>query len=189
MSEYLGRIVRLQIQGEPLKATGVYLPEHLTTVDEAVISRDGMLGWDGKAWLVDAHHTAHPRSRGGGKRALSVGLTGHYEAMAQRFDRATLGIGGENLVVEGPALRLPEIAGGFVVRRPDGTAVELLSPRVAAPCVEFTSYLLGADGPLPREEIEEDKAFLDQGTRGHIVGVDHLTAPVLIAVGDEVYLR
>jgi len=189
MSERIGQIVRLQIQAEPLKASGVYEPKHLVTVDEAVISADGMLGWDGTAWLVDAHHRAHPRARGGGRRALSIGLSGHYAAMAERFVPAVLGIGGENIVVDGPALRLPAIESGFVVRRPDGTEIELLDPRVAAPCVEFTSYLLGFDTPLPRAEIEEELAFLDGGTRGHIVAVDHLAGPVTLQTGDEVFLR
>lgn len=189
MSEHIGQIVRLQVQAEPLKATGVYLPQYLTNVDRAMISSDGMLGWDGEAWLVDAHHTAHPRSRGGGRRAMSIGLTGHYSAMAERYPQVTVGIGGENIIVEGPALRLPEIADGFVIRRPDGTGIEMLTPTVAAPCAEFTSYLLGEDERLPREEILEDLAFLDEGTRGHIVDVDHLTDQVLVEVGDEVFLR
>ena len=189
MSERIGHIVRLQVQTEPLKATGVYLPQYLTTVDRAVISSDGMLGWDGAAWLVDAHHTAHPRSRGGGRRAMSIGLTGHYAAMAERFPRAPVGIGGENIVVDGPTLRLPEISDGFMVRRPDGTEIELRAPKVATPCAEFTSYLLGEEERLPREEIVEELAFLDEGTRGHIVDVGHLTDRVLVEVGDEVFLR
>jgi hypothetical protein len=189
MSERIGTIIRLQIQAEPLKASGVYQPEHLVSVDEAVISADGMLGWDGTAWLVDAHHRAHPRARGGGRRAMSIGLSGHYATMAERFAPAVLGIGGENIVVDGPALRLPDMENGLVIRRPDGTEIELLGPRVAAPCVEFTSYLLGSDTVFPRDEIREDLAFLDEGTRGYIVDVEHLTRPATVQVGDEVFLH
>jgi MOSC domain-containing protein YiiM len=189
MGERIGAITRLQIQAEPLKADGVYRPEHLMSVDRAIISRDGMLGWDGAAWAVDAHHRAHPRLRGGGRRAISVGLTGHYDAMEQRFPRAEPGIGGENIIVDGPPLRLPAIGDGFLIRRPDGTGIELLTPRVAAPCAEFTSYLLGHDAALPREQISNDLAFLDDGTRGHIVDVDHLDGPMLIELGDQVWIR
>jgi hypothetical protein len=120
---------------------------------------------------------------------MSIGLSGHYTAMAERFAPAVLGIGGENIVVDGPALRLPYIADGFVVRRADGTEIELLNPRVAAPCVEFTSYLLGSDTKLPRDQIKEELAFLDGGTRGFIVAVDHLVGPATLEVGDEVFLR
>ena len=189
MSERLGAVVRLQVQAEPLKGSGVYEPSHLITVDRAAISADGMLGWDGSGWVVDAHHSAHPRSRGGGRRAMSIGLTGHYTAIGERFPEAALGIGGENIVVDGPALRLADIGAGFSIRREDGTEVDLLSPRVVAPCVEFTSYLLGSSFVLPREQIAGDLAFLDEGTRGHYVDVGHLIRPVFIEVGDEVWLR
>ena len=190
MSErLLGPIVLLQVQAEPLKAPGVYDPAPLRTVEEASVSARGMLGWDGSAWVVDAHHVEHPRSRGGGRRALSIGLTGHYASIGERFPRSSVGIGSENIIVDGPGLRLPEIADGFVVRRPDGTEIDLFSPRVAAPCVEFTSYLLEADGVLARDQILDDLAFLSEGTRGHIVDISHLDRPVALAVGDEVYLR
>jgi MOSC domain-containing protein YiiM len=189
MAERIGTVVRLQVQAEPLKATGVYDPRHLIDVDRAFLSSDGMLGWDGSGWVVDAHHAAHPRSRGGGRRALSIGLNGHYQAMGERFALARVGIGGENVIVDGPALRLPAIAGGFVIRRRYGAEVELLAPRPAAPCIEFTSFLLRSERVLPRGEIEDDLAFLSDGTRGYIVAVDHLTTPVVVEPGDEVWLR
>jgi MOSC domain-containing protein YiiM len=189
MSERVGSIVRLQVQAEPLTPSGVYEWQHLVPVDRAVVSADGMLGWDGTGWVVDAHHVAHPRPRGGGKRALSIGLTGHYAAMAERFAPAVVGIGGENIVVDGPALRLPAIAEGFLIRRPDGQEIELLAPRVASPCLEFTSFLLGSEALLARAEVKDELAFLDGGTRGHIVDVGHLIKPVPVEIGDEVFLR
>jgi hypothetical protein len=189
MSERVGSIVRLQVQAEPLTPSGVYEWQHLVPVDRAVVSADGMLGWDGTGWVVDAHHVAHPRPRGGGRRALSIGLTGHYAAMAERFAPAVVGIGGENIVVDGPALRLPAIAEGFLIRRPDGQEIELLAPRVASPCLEFTSFLLGSETLLTRAEVKDELAFLDGGTRGHIVHVGHLTKPVPVEIGDEVFLR
>jgi hypothetical protein len=60
---------------------------------------------------------------------------------------------------------------------------------VAAPCVEFTSYLLGSDTKLPRDQIKEELAFLDGGTRGYIVDVEHFTRPATLEVDDEVFLR
>lgn len=188
MGDVIGTVVWLQVQGEPLKASGVYEPEHLVGVERASLAAAGMLGWDGRAWVVDAHHTAHPHARGGGKRALSVGFSGHYEAMARRFGTAPIGIAGENIVVDGPPLRLPEIAGGLILRRADGSEIELRTPRVATPCLEFTSYLLGFDGPRPRDEIAAELKFLDGGTRGYILDVDHLAGPEEIGVGDEVCL-
>jgi hypothetical protein len=187
MVERLGTIVRLQVQAEPLKWKGFYDPSPLMLVERATISSDGMLGWVAPGWVVDAHHAAHPASRGAGRRALSIGLSGHYDAMRERFDGVVLGIGGENIIAEGPPLRLPEIAGGFEIRRPDGSRIELRAPRVMAPCLEFTSYLLGSDEVLPRERVREELTFLDVGTRGHVVEPD-VVAPTMIEVGDEVWL-
>ena len=189
MGEVIGAIARLQIQVNPLTASGVYEPQHLVSVERASLSAAGMLGWDGRAWVVDAHHTAHPRSRGGGRRALSVGFSGHYEAMTARFGAAPVGIAGENVVVEGPPLRHPEIRGGLLLRRTDGTEIELRGPRVASPCAEFTSFLMGFDGPRPRDEIAAELSFLDAGTRGYIVDVGHLEGVEEIRVGDEILLN
>lgn len=187
MAERLGTIARLQIQAEPLKWKGYYDPRPLMQVERATISGEGMLGWVDPGWVVDAHHAAHPVSRAGGRRALSIGLTGHYDAMSERFDGVVLGIGGENLIVDGPPLRLPEISAGFTIRRPDGKEIQLGEPRVATPCLEFTSYLLRSDEVLPRERLSEELAFLDAGSRGHIVDTDVAT-PFLVEVGDEVWL-
>ena len=80
----IGEVVRLQLQREPLKASDRYQPEYLLSVERAIVGPQGMLGYHDGCWVVDAHHAAHPRSRGGGKRALSVGFTGHYAAMGER---------------------------------------------------------------------------------------------------------
>ncbi len=189
MSELLGRIVRLQIQAEPLKATGRYLPEHLVTAEKALIGEAGMLIWDGSGWIVDAHHRSHPRARGGGNRALSIGFTGHYEAMAQRFESVPVGIAGENIIVDGPAVRMVDIAGGLLIRRPDGTEIGLNEPRPAAPCRPFTSFLLGSDSVLQRDTIQNELAFLSDGTRGFLVSLNQADRHVEIEVGDEVLIR
>jgi hypothetical protein len=184
--ELLGRIIRLQIQTEPLKASGRYDPGHLVTASTALIGEAGMLIGGEHGWLVDAHHRAHPRARGGGNRALSIGFTGHYEAMAQRFDSVPVGIAGENIIVDGPAVRMDEIGGGLVIRRSDGVEIALDGPRPAAPCRPFTSFLLGSEDVLQREAIAGELAFLSDGTRGFLVSVDHGARYEEIAIGDEV---
>lgn len=189
MSELLGRIVKLQIQAEPLKATGRYDPGHLVVANMALIGEAGMLIRDDNGWIVDAHHRAHPRARGGGNRALSIGFTGHYEAMARRFDAVPVGIAGENIIVDGPAVRMTEISGGLLIRRSDGAEINLEEPRPAAPCRPFTSFLLGSDDVLEREIIQSELAFLSEGTRGFLVSVDTIDAYEEIAVGDEVFVR
>jgi hypothetical protein len=182
----VGEIVRLQIQREPLKTSGTYLPGPLLAAPRALISADGMIVEGDLGWLLDAHHRSHPRTRGGGRRALSIGFTGHYEAMRERFGDVPEGIAGENILIDGPPLRLEALGAGIEVRSADGQRLELKNPSVATPCVEFTSYLLGADGTLPRDEMLEDMEFLNHGTRGYIVDAGNLEGYESVAVGDTV---
>jgi len=189
MSERLGPIVRLQVHAESLKRDGAYVPEPLLSVERASLDAAGILGWDGTGWVVDVHHAAHPRLRGGGHRALSVGFTGHYERIAERFGPIPFGIAAESIVVDGPAVTAEMIANGLVVRTRDGDTVELLGPEPAVACPGFTSHLLKSPTVLPRDEIVDDLEFLSTGTRGFIVSVDHIGGPVELSIGDEVFTR
>jgi len=187
--EPIGEIVRIQIQRIPIKVKGVgYDPTGIAEVPKASVDAWGMVGWYGDVWAVDAHHKAHPVSRARGRRPLSVGFTGHYALMAERFGDAPIGIAGENIIVDGPALTLDDLGAGLVVVTSDGTELLLERPRVAAPCLEFTSFMLGFDHVAPLEEIEEPLADLHDGRRGFIVAADTATLPVEISLGDQVYL-
>ncbi|MGI9585615.1 MAG: hypothetical protein ACR2N7_08505 [Acidimicrobiia bacterium] len=185
----IGEIVRLQVQKIPIKAKQVgYMPEHILPVDRAAVDAWGMVGWDDTQWVLDAHHKAHPASRAGGKRPLSVGFVGHYEGMQGRFGKAPLGIAGENIIIDGPAATLDDLGEGLIVETQSGEAVLLERPRVAAPCVEFTSFMLGLDYVAPLEEIEAPLADLHDGVRGFIVAADHTPRAVEVNVGDVAYL-
>jgi hypothetical protein len=188
--DVIGPIVRLQVQRVPIKTRSEgYFPQHLLSVDEAAVDAWGMLGYVGGAWVVDTHHKSHPSRRGGGRRSLSVGFTGHYELMAERFgeDRAVMGIAGENIIVDGPPLSLAGLGEGLVVDTVDGE-LRLDRPRVAAPCVEFTSYMLGLDHVAPLADIEDPLGELHDGRRGFIVAADHSPNPMTVRVGDIVRL-
>ncbi len=189
MPELLGRIVRLQIQAEPLKAAGRYDPRHLVTAENALIGEAGMLIGDDNGWIIDAHHREHPQARGGGGRALSIGFTGHYQAMARRFDTVPVGIAGENIIVDGPGVRMADISEGMLIRRSDGAEIDLDGPRPAAPCRPFTSFLLGSDDVLQRDTIQSELAFLSDGTRGFLISAGSIDRYEEITVGDEVFAR
>lgn len=186
----LGSIVRLQVQRDPVKARGEgYDPTPILAVDEAAIGPLGMVGRYDGAWVVDAHHGAHPRSRAGGRRALSIGFTAHYAAMADHFGSAPLGCAGENIIVETDRMIGAEtLEGDLIVTTADGE-LRLTGARVATPCLEFTSFLLGRSEVAPRSEIAADVASLDEGVRGFILEVAHLERPVVIRVGDSVSIR
>jgi len=187
-TELVGEIVRLQVQRVPIKAKGEgYMPEGILSVERATVDAWGMLGFHEGSWIVDAHHKSHPTSRAGGKRPLSVGFTGHYEAMSERFGGVPLGLAGENVIVQGSELWLDDLGDGFVVETASGDLL-LERPRVAAPCREFTSHLLGLDTVAERAEIKSELDFLDLGRRGFIVAADHTPTPVELAVGDKVYV-
>jgi hypothetical protein len=185
----LGTIVQLQLHTESLKRDGAFDPAPLASVDRASVAAGGMLGWDGTGWVVDNHHTAHPRVRGGGRRVLSVGFTGHYDRIRRRFGATQTGVAGENIVIDGPAVSAEDIAGGLVVRTAGGDVLELRAPEPAVACAGFTSFLLGSPVVLEREAIADHLAWLSAGTRGFIVTVDHLDGPIEISVGDRVFTR
>jgi MOSC domain-containing protein YiiM len=186
--EFVGEIVRLQVQRVPIKVRTIgYLPDEILAVSRASVDAWGMLGWHEGAWVVDAHNRAHPSRRGGGRRPLSIGFTGHYAAMAERFGDAPIGIAGENVIVDGPPLWLSDLREGLIVELADGELL-LERPRVAAPCVEFTSFMLGLDEVAPVSEIEDALADLHDGRRGFIVAADHASVPVELTLGSSVYL-
>lgn len=187
--EFIGEIVRLQVQRVPIKVKGAgYLPEEILPVERAAVDAWGMLGWHEGAWIVDAHNKAHPSRRGGGRRPLSIGFTGHYAAMAERFGEAPVGIAGENIIVDGPALWLSDLGEGLFVETSDGHLL-LERPRVAAPCAEFTSYLLGLEEVAPMAEIKDALADLHDGRRGFIVAADHAAQSIEVRIGDKVFLK
>jgi len=188
--ERIGSIVRLQIQTLPIKKKGEgYLPEYILPIETAAVDAWGMIGRQDDQWIVDAHHKSHPASRAGGRRPLSIGFTGHYELMGERFDKAPLGIAGENIIIDGPALALSELGEGLVIETQTGDRVRLDRPRVAAPCLEFTSFMLGLDHVASLDEVEDDLAALHDGGRGFIVAADHQSTPININVGDTVYFQ
>lgn len=190
--ELLGPVARLQIQRERLKGTGVYDPAPLLVVAEAALGPGGMVGRHAGGWVLDVHHAAHPAGRGGGRRALSIGFTGHYEKIRGRYGEVPDGIGGENIIVDRPGvLDEGHLAPALVIRTADGAEVEIGGWQAAAPCLEFTSFLLGVP---PRrqawaEELAADRDFLHHGTRGFVAGTGHLAGPVIIRPGDEVWVR
>lgn len=189
MAHILGPIIRIQVQRNPLKTeeTG-YDPGPILAVEEGVIGPPGLVGRHEGSWILDAHHAGHPASRAGGRRPLSIGFTEHYGRIANRFGRAPVGCAGENLIVETDRpVALDDLAHGVVLVTPEGE-YPLGGARVAAPCREFTSFLLGRSDVAPRDEIAEHLDFLDHGTRGFILDLAPLEGSHRVRVGDVIGL-
>lgn len=187
----IGTVVHLQIQRERLiQAHGdgkIYRTEPLQGVAEMLLTSRGVLGRVNDGWMLDRHHDDHPTNPNSDpRRALSVGFTSHYAAMAERFGRAEVGVAGENLIVETDGMVQPEtVAGGFEIHTPSHTIV-LRESAIAEPCVHFTRFLLGRpDAPL--EDVKEPRNFLRNGMRGFVMALEHLDTPVTVRAGAEVW--
>jgi MOSC domain-containing protein len=177
----LGPVIRLQIQRASLK-TGekpmrTYDPTPLLAVPRLALSPDGVLGAaEGGSWIVDVHHRGHPATKNDdGLHGISVGFTGHYGAMRQRFgERLTLGCAGENLIADTAGqLQFDDVRAGLAVMAPDGTErVRLRVLEVAHPCRPFTGWALG--GTVEPQVLKEHLQFLEGGMRGFYCNADRL---------------
>ena len=188
----LGNIVRLQYQRDHLKVQDGkykrYDPSNIIAVEALRFTTDGVEAGPVDAPIIDVHHRAHERSRNRGDNGVSIGFTGHYELMRQRFgERLSLGIAGENIIIDNPNRILEhELAPGIVIETESGAAL-IDDIVVAAPCVEFSRYAL--DYPKderPDRTVSETVAFLNDGLRGYYAGV---AQSFTLHLGDRVFIR
>jgi hypothetical protein len=192
--ELLGPIVRLQVQVSSLKQgerpQSWYEPGPITAVSTMRLEPGGVVGLEGEVEYGDVHHMLHPHSKFRGENGVSVGLTGHYSRMRDRFgDFLTDGIAGENILVEAQReLTEDEVAAGVVIETAHGL-VDLTAVQGAPPCVEFSRFCAGYPLDRPSDRgITETLQFLNLGMRGFYATLANDARPT-IAVGDLVYLR
>jgi hypothetical protein len=185
------RIVRLQVQQEPLKRGEKphrwYDPTPIRQVDRLLVDDRGATGVVEGAKIIDVHHVDHPGTRNNGRASgLSIGFTAHYDAMRARFgDRVIDGVAGENVLVASQAQMTPDRLAGGALRTRDGQIVPFIEVEIAEPCVEFSRFVLGVD-PFDRSQpMREPLRALRGGMRGFYVA---LAEPVELAVGDDLLL-
>jgi MOSC domain-containing protein len=190
----IGTIVRLQIQESSLKVGDKprrYDPAPIQSVPAISLSAAGVVGLaENGETIVDVHHHDHPASKNrGGENGISLGFTGHYQEMRQRFGpHLADGIAGENILIEADRqFQEEELAAGVVVDGAAGRRLELRPVIVAAPCVEFSRYALKfPDGRRPDTTVTEALRFLDAGMRGFYATYEG--EPAVIEVGARVFL-
>jgi hypothetical protein len=190
----IGTVVRLQVQESSLKV-GVkprrYDPAPLRSVPAISLSAAGVVGLaeNGES-IVDVHHCEHPSSKNrGGENGISLGFTGHYREMRQRFGQHLRdGIAGENILIEvDRQFQVEDLASGVVVEGADERPLELRPVIVAAPCVEFSRYALKfPDGVRPDATVTEALRFLDAGMRGFYATYE--CEPAVVEIGARVFL-
>jgi hypothetical protein len=185
----LGTIVRLQYQRDHLKVPDGpykrYDPVHIVPVDELRITPDGIEAGPVDAPWLDVHHSRHQRSRYRGDNGISIGFTGHYRMIRERYgDRISDGIAGENIIIDvADRVYVDELASGLCVATANGPVI-IDHVVVAAPCVEFSRYAL--DFPRdakPDLSVTETVRFLHQGMRGYYARTGQSAT---LRVGDEV---
>ena len=186
----IGTIVRLQIQRSSLKTGAsphrVYDPAPLLPVEQLAVGPDGTLGFArDQGWIVDIHHRAHPESKNpDGQHGISLGFTGHYAAMQDRFgSRIDVGCAGENIIVDAPRqFTLDELRNGIAIISPEGAEVLRLAVLdVAHPCRPFTGWAVG--GVVENDVLKAHLQFLDGGMRGFCLAGEKTA---LVSVGDRV---
>jgi len=190
----IGTVVRLQVQESSLKVGDKprrYDPAPIRAVPAISLDPAGVIGLaENGETILDVHNHDHPSSKNrGGENGISLGFTGHYLAMRQRFGQHLAdGIAGENILIEADRqFPLDELANGVIVEGTGGRPLELHPVIVAAPCVEFSRYALRfPDDARPDATVTEALRFLDAGMRGFYA--TYTGEPAVVEIGARVFL-
>ena len=193
----VGTVARSQIQRSSLKIGQkphrVYDTSPLLSVEQMSVSPDGAIALtsDGQQTL-DVHHRLHDRSQFAGVNGLSIGFTSHYARMRARFgDHMFDGCAGENVLIDTDELPgLSEFERGVVIRcAVMGVDLWMGDVRIALPCLEFSRFALRLpQADRDSSDVKRALQFLEQGTRGFYVTPANPDAPVVVSLGDRVYL-
>jgi hypothetical protein len=191
----IGRIKLVQVQRSSLKAGErpyrYYDPTPLLVVDGLLLSPEGVVGVaaDGQR-VIDVHNVGHPASKNHqGVNGISIGFTGHYQAMRERFGpHLADGCAGENILVEaGPTFALSDLGSQLAIETAGGAIVHLAALMVAAPCVEFSQFAASQGERLPAEALKATLQFLDEGMRGFYTSLAGDPADAIVRAGDRVF--
>ncbi|HLF28662.1 MAG TPA: hypothetical protein VJG32_20200 [Anaerolineae bacterium] len=193
----IGTVARLQIQRSSLKIGQkpyrTYDPSPLLDVRQVSISPAGVVALppDGQT-LLDVHHRDHPDSQQAVGNSVSIGFTANYAKMRERFGEHIIhGCAGENILIEtGESFALADLGRGVMIRCSVADAELWLGEiLVAHPCVEFSRYSLQhPQAEKSSDIIKTTLQFLEDGMRGFYATPGNVHGPLIISVGDRVYL-
>ncbi len=193
----IGKIVRLQIQRKGLKIGQkpyrTYDPSPILSVDRLRVTAKGAVALPpNDDTVIDVHHADHPDSKNAGDNSISIGFASNYMKMRDRFGNHLFdGCAGENILIETDRLiNLDVLSRGLALRL--GSSDDYLwlgEIKIAPPCVEFSRY----SSKMPHAEreavvIKETLQFLDGGMRGYYTMPSNSDRPLVVSVGDKVFL-
>lgn len=192
----IGQIKQVQVQRTGLKhgkkPARYYDPSPILVTEQLLLTSDGVIGvTEAGEQILDVHHIAHPTSGNAGMNGVSIGFTSHYRAMQERFGaHVTDGCAGENILVETTeGFELAALGQRIAIRSQESGALTYLDElMVAAPCVEFSQYVLQGVEPAPAKVLRETLIFLDDGRRGFYATFTG-EAPFAIRAGDLVFVE
>ena len=141
--------------------------------------------------VIDVHNVDHPSSKNQrGLNGISVGFTGHYQAMRERCGpHLADGCAGENILVEADrTFALGDLGGRLAIETAGGAIVHLADLLVAAPCAEFSQFAAGQGERLPPEALKATLQFLDGGIRGFYTRLASAPADAVVRAGDRVFI-
>ena len=185
--KHLGEVVRLQVQTGVMTGKGEYDTSMLLDVEAVRATPDGVLGLLDGEWIVDRHHRDHPDAkRWHAEDVLSFGFSSHYEPMAKLVGPVTLGMAGENVIVDAEGIIEPGQIGSVRVTG-RGYEAEFEGAAPMTPCVEFTRFITARPEASARE-VKSDREQLRNGVRGYAMGVP-AGGEATIRRGDRVWIR
>ena len=189
----IGHVAKVQIQSHSLKqvsAQGKYYDvSGLHGMQAIEVSNAGVIGLSADQRRIDVHHPDHPQSRNrAGRNAFSVGFSGNYDELRERFgSHLDDGIAGENLVIAcTQAYTLDDLAPGLAIDT-EASRVVLAIGQFIEPCEEFSHYANRSTNPLPAAELKDTLQFLRNGRRGFFASLS-LDEIITIRPGDTVQL-
>lgn len=192
----IGQIKQLQVQRAALKQGKkpyrYYDPSPLLVVEKLLLTHEGVIGVTSEnPEIIDVHNASHSESRNRDINGISFGFTSHYQSMRQKFGmHLTDGCAGENILVETEEMFTLETLGKHVAiqSREGNISIHLEDLRVAAPCVEFSHFVLNELMPAPAEVLRETLIFLDHGRRGFYATTSG-KEPCALCVGDKLFVE
>ena len=184
----IGSVVKLQVSCTRIRRGPVFDPGPLREVSRVRISPEGVIGFDGSAWILDSHHRAFPdRKPVAPNRALLIGFEGNYRQMWNSYNQIPLGAAGENVIVSSDRVITPEETAGGMRIGSGEEAIELYNAAPAIACAPFTRYVLRQPN-LSTEEADPARRVLSQGLRGYLLAFKPET-PYDITPGLDVAIR
>jgi len=125
----------------------------------------------------------------GGANGVSVGFTGHYATLRDRFGAHVVdGCAAENILITSSGVVSLDQPHLWIVIEQAATRRHYMlgQAAVAEPCMPFARWLAGQDTTPTPDQIRTTLQQLRHGMRGFYLAVPPVAEPILVQPGDRV---